>query len=313
MGIKARVYRALRFMRAAVIVLLWAAAVAGFHYSFSWPKELSIFLFLALLSAGMMARSLKLLAICVIIGFAGMLAAVARVQPSNDRPWAAEFAVLPRIEIAGSQVTIQGVRNFRWHDSSTFDAVWQQRDFDLKKLTSLELIVEPFKGSELMAHTMLQFGFGEEGSLIVSVEARREEHERYSLVPGAFRQFELIYLFGDEHDLLELRAVHRGTRLYAYPVKADREFMASLFLDLAASANALHSQPKFYRSLRDNCTTTLVKHIDRMHLEHIGLRYETVFPALTGRLLYERGFMDTDLSYEEARTLFRVDERIRNR
>ena len=162
-----------------------------------------------------------------------------------------------------------------------------------------------------MAHTMLRFGFGDHEHLIVSVEARREKNETYSLISGAFRRFELIYLFGSEDDLLVLRAVHRGTRLYIYPIKADHPFMLSLLKDMASSANALHEKPMFYRSILDNCTTTLVKHFDRLQKDHIGLRRETLFPSLTGQLLYRMGYMDTDLSYEKAKEHFRADERIR--
>ena len=159
---------------------------------------------------------------------------------------------------------------------------------------------------------MLRFGFGENKYVIVSVEARAEKQEKYSVVAGSYRQFELIYLFGSEEDLVNLRAIHRGTRLYMFPIKADQKFMTNLFKELASSANALHTQPKFYRSITDNCTTTLVKHFDRLNpQDHIGLRHETLFPALTGKLLHEKGYMNTTHSYEEAKEIFRVDERIR--
>ncbi len=313
MDIKGRARVFWRFMRAGTIVLLWLATVMGFYYIYDWPKIVAVSIFLLLPLIGLSVRKKKVLAIGVIVLFLGMISVVGRIKPSNDRYWSSEFSVLPSIDVTRDQVSIQGFRSFRWHSLCTFDAVWEKRVFDLRKLTSLDLIVEPFKDSDLLAHTMLRFGFGEDGAVIVSVEARREEKEQYNLVAGALRQFELIYIFGDENDLLLVRAVHRGARLYIYPVKADQEFIVSLFRDLASSANALHEEPKFYRSLRDNCTTTLVKHIDRQPVEQIGFRYETVFPALTGRLLYRRGFMDTDLSYEQAREYFRADEAIRNK
>ena len=69
--------------------------------------------------------------------------------------------------------------------------------------------------------------------------------EAYSLVAGALRQYELIYIFGDEKDLLTLRALVRGSALHLYPIKAEPEFIVSLFKDLAMSANALHDKPTF--------------------------------------------------------------------
>ena len=300
------------FFRRIIVVFIWLIASAGFHFIYHWPMMVSVVLFLALPLLGWYLRSDKILAIGALIGSLAMLISLSRIAPSNNRDWATEFSVLPRVHISDQQVTIEGFRNFKWRGPQEFNPVWATRSFDLRRLESLDLIVEPFKDSELMAHTMLRFGFGENEYFIVSVEARAEKHETYDLVAGALRQFELIYLFGSESDFLTVRAVYRGARLYAYPVKAERKFIADLFRDLASSANALHANPKFYQSIRYNCTTTLVKHFDRQqHQEHIGLRYETLFPALTGKLLHRMGYMDTAYSYEEAKEYFRVDERIR--
>lgn len=304
--------RLLCFIRRMIIAFLWLSALTGFHFIYGWPMTVCVVLFFVLPLIGWYFRSEKILTIGAIIGFLGMIICLWGITPSNNREWAAGFSVLPRVRISDQQVVIQGFRNFQWRGPQEFDPVWETRSFDLRKLESLDLAVEPFKDSELMAHTMLRFGFGEDGYIIVSVEARAEKDEKYSLIAGALRQFELIYLFGSENDLLTLRAVHRGARIYMFPVKADRKFMAGLLMDLASSANALHAKPKFYRSIRDNCTTTLVKHFDRQHpQEHIGLRHETLFPALTGKLLHRMGYMDTTYSYEEAKEHFRVDERIR--
>lgn len=236
---------------------------------------------------------------------------VLTISPSNDRDWWVELSRLPTIDVRSNELVIRDLRNFSWSGVRQFEPNWEKRTYDLDKLETLELIVEPFGDSELFAHTMLAFGFGEDGTLVVSIEARKELHEEYSLLAGSVRQFELIYVFGDERDLLTLRAVHRGSRLYMYPITANKAFMRTLLLNLASSANVLRGQPRFYRSIRDNCTTTLVKHLDRQLPQAIGLRYETVFPALAGRLLHQMGKMGTELDYAQAQTFFRVDEYVR--
>lgn len=301
----------LRFLQRTICVGLWSVAVMGFYFIYHWPLGVALVLGVSLPLVAWRWRKEKIFTAGAVIGFMGMVICVGSIQPRGDRDWALEFSVLPRIDISDQRVHITGFRNFQWQGPTAFDPVWEKRAYDFAALQSLDLIVEPFKDSDYMAHTMLRFGFGDGEYVIVSVEARREQHEEYSLWKGAFRQFELIYLFGSEEDLLTLRAVHGGTRLYVYPVKADRAFIVKLFKDLASSANALHEQPQFYRSIRDNCTTTLVKHVDRQQPKPIGLRTETFFPAMTGRLLYDMGFMDTDLSYEDAKRFFRVDEQMR--
>lgn len=229
---------------------------------------------------------------------------------SNNRNWQIETSVLPTIHIDNDRVQIDGMRDFTWDENGNYDAKWVTREFDLTELDELELVVEPFKDSDLMAHTMLCFGFGGE-RVMVSVEARKEEHEEYGLLPGALNQFELIYLFGTEHDLLTVRALYRKARIFLFPVRADHDFIRALFVDLATAANDLHEHPRFYRTIQDNCTTTLVKHIDRQMDKKIGLRKETLLPAKTGRLLHKLGYMHTDLSYEEARRRYQVDDLIR--
>ena len=64
-------------------------------------------------------------------------------------------------------------RNITWHEDR-LEANWESRNYNLNNLRSLDLIVEPFKDSKLMAHTMLDFGFENQGHVIISVEARKE-------------------------------------------------------------------------------------------------------------------------------------------
>ena len=240
-----------------------------------------------------------------------MLISLLSIQASNDRVWWQGLERLAQIEISASQVKIKNLRNFTWQSIRESDQNWESREYDLSKLRSLDLIIEPFHDSEYMAHTMLSFGFEDQGYVVVSVEARKEIHENYGLVAGALRQFELIYIFGDERDLFGLRAIQRGAKLYLYSIKADEHFIQNLFRQLATSANVLQYKPQFYKSVRSNCTTTLVKHIDRSMQQKIGLRYQTLFPALAGELLYELGYISTNSKFAEVKLAARIDPAVR--
>jgi len=233
------------------------------------------------------------------------------IQASNHLDWLDEVSVLPKVVINDSEVTITNFRNFAWEGINSSDLNWETRTYDLNLLNGISLIVVPFHDSQYMAHTMLVFEFESTHNIIISVETRKEKNEQYSLVAGALRQLEIIYVFGSEKDLLTLRAVHRESKLHMYPIKADKAFIVNLFKDLANSANALHEKPQFYRTLRDNCTTTLVEHIDRHYQQKIGLRIETIFPAMAGRLLHDMGRMDTELSYSQAYEASRIDHIVR--
>ncbi len=293
-------------MRQIILLIIWVMNVLIVQNFFNLSNKLSLFIFIAGAMVLIRFREKLLINILPLAMLAGLMIWLSTIQASNDKEWRAEVANLPKIMIQNKSVMIQNLRNATWsEDRGTIN--WENRRYDLSKLNSLNLIVEPFNNSKLMAHTMLDFGFGEQGHVIISVEARKEVFEEYSLVAGALRQFELIYVFGDEKDLLTLRALERGSALHLYPIKADSEFMVSLFKDLAKSANALHEQPKFYRTLRDNCTTSLIEHMDRHYQQKIGVRIETVFPAKSGELLHKLGRMNTKLSYQQAHKASRID------
>ena len=160
---------------------------------------------------------------------------------------------------------------------------------------------------------MLGFGFEDGRHLLLSVEARREKEEPYGLIAGELNQFELIYLFGTEEDLLTTRAVTRGNRIDHYPLRATPEFSRSLFRSLADSANRLRDRPEFYSSITNNCTLAIVRHVDHQEgmKQPIGIRLGTLLPGQSARLLHRLNLLDTELDFAEARKAARIDERIR--
>lgn len=301
-----------RLLRAAAwTVLLMAAAVAGGGIVGLMGVRPWFGVVVVVAGALVFRPRLKMASLVAASLWAVLLIWLALLRPSHDREWWADTAVLPEISVDGDRVTIRGLRNFTWRSLDDFDARWETRTYDLDTLDRLELMVEPLSGSDLMAHTMLGFGFGADERIIISAEARKEVGEDYGVIPALLRQFELLYVIGDEEDLLTLRAVGRGARIMVFPVRADRDFIRSLFLDMCREANRLREEPAFYRMLSRNCTTSLVPHVDKFWSSRMGWNEGTLFPARAGRMLHTRGLLDTDLPYEEAAEHHRVDERVR--
>jgi hypothetical protein len=60
-----------------------------------------------------------------------------------------------------------------------------------------------------VAHTFLSFEFDNALPLCISIETRPEIGEGFSPVASLFKQFELIYVVGDERDLVRLRTNYR--------------------------------------------------------------------------------------------------------
>lgn len=294
-----------------LIILIWGISVVILQHLLSYSAKLSLLIFVIGLLLWVRFRKNAIINLIPLLVFVVSLIWLSTIQASNQRDWIDEVSRLPEIIIENNEVTIKEFRNFSWNSVNDSNLNWETRTYDLNKLQGLSLIVVPFHDSKYMAHTMLGFNFEGHDNIIISVETRKEKNEDYSLIAGALKQLELIYVFGSEQDLLTLRAVHRKSSIYMYPIKADTEFIKSIFKDLSRSANALHTVPQFYRTLRDNCTTTLVRHIDLHYQQKIGIRTETIFPAKAGELLYELGRMDTQLSYEQAHQASRIDPMVK--
>jgi hypothetical protein len=171
-------------------------------------------------------------------------------RPSNDRDWSPDQKILATAIVHGDQVEIRNVRNFRYTSESAFSPAYETRTYDLNRLDSVWFVVERFGEMAGMAHTFLSFGFGDE-FVAISVEIRKERGETFSPVKGLLRQYELMYVIGDERDLIGLRTNYRRDIVYLYPVKTTREKMRRVFLDMLERANELAVRPEFYNVLRE--------------------------------------------------------------
>jgi len=67
----------------------------------------------------------------------------------------------------------------------------------------------------------------------------------------------------------------------------------------------------FYHSLRANCTTRLVEHVNRVAAVPIRWSWRILLPGYSDALAHRLGLLDTDLSLEEARRRWHVNERAR--
>ena len=97
---------------------------------------------------------------------------------------------------------------------------YDERTFDLRKLDAVDLIAVYWAG-EAIAHIMVSFGFGGE-HVAFSIETRKEKGEAYSSIAGFFKRYELIYVVGDERDLIRVRTNYRRPqeRVYLYRTRA---------------------------------------------------------------------------------------------
>lgn len=228
-------------------------------------------------------------------------------RPSNDREWLPDVAVTPTVEIDGDRLTVHGVRNFTYRSENDFDPIWEERTYDLAALRSLDLLTS-YWGPTDVCHTFLSFGFEGGEQLAVSVEARKERGEAYSTLGGFFKQYELLYVFGDERDLIGVRTNHRGEDVYLWRLRTQPERLRSLLVSYADFASGLARAPQFYNVLRNSCGVNI--------LHRASETGRTVFVGRAALLngywaqhLYDAGALDRSLPFEELRERCHVNAR----
>lgn len=241
--------------------------------------------------------------------FATLLALWLTRDPSNNREWGLNEAILPYAEFDGHVVHVHDIRNTSYTTTEDYAPAYYDKTFDLDRLTAVWFVVEPFSDWGGAAHTFLSFEFEGPDYVAVSVEARKERGETYHFLKGLFRQYELWYLIGDERDVIRLRTNYRHDDVYLYPIRAPRGKIRELFAAMLDRANRIREHPEFYNTLTDNCTSTIIEHVNSLSPRRIPFGFKALFPGYSDRLAYDLGLIDTDLPFDAVRSRFRVNER----
>ena len=231
--------------------------------------------------------------------------------PSNARVWAPDQARLPEISVETDAVTVRGLRDFRYEAGGIAEARYLDERYPLADVRRVWFALAPFANRYRgLAHSFLTFEFGDGRFVAVSVEARREAHEQYSLVGGLTRSFELTYVVGTEEDLLGVRAL-RGDSLYLYPSVATPDQARAIFVDMMERARATQEAPEFYQTIFNNCNTAIRYHVNRATDARLPWGWGILLPGFSDALALEQGLLDTPLDLEQARVRFRVDPDVR--
>lgn len=258
-------------------------------------------------------RTILLLALAfVVVAAVGAGLPLAWRRASNTRRWIPEQARMPHIRLQGDSAWIDNVRDFRWRPDAAAVPGWENRAFDLRRLRRVYFVLSPFaRAWRGPAHTFLSFEFEDGSTVAVSVEARREPGEAYSPLRGAIRQFDLLYVVGEERDLIGLRAVSWQDPVFVYPARATPAQARLLLVHLLERAQRLERQPEFYNTVTSNCTTNIVDAVNEIWPHRIRASYQLLLPGYSDALALRLGLLDTALPLARARHRFLVNARAR--
>ncbi|MGH7646451.1 MAG: DUF4105 domain-containing protein [Gemmatimonadales bacterium] len=232
-----------------------------------------------------------------------------RQRPSNDRDWQPNEAVMPSVTFRGRLVDVRNVRFTSYRSAEDYTPAYDDRTFDLDRLVGVWFVVEPFSKWGGAAHTFLSFEFAGAEFVAISVEARKERGETYHFLKGLLRRYELLYVVGDERDLVRLRSNYRRDDVFLYPIRAPRERVRALFVEMLERAERLRQYPEFYNTLTSNCTSNIVRHVNRLVPGRVPFSLRWMFPGYADRLAYDLGLLEAALPYDSIRPRFRINER----
>ena len=246
-----------------------------------------------------------LVALVVLVGIAW-----SRMEPSHERAWTVGQEKMPRAHFRGDSVIIEDIRDFDYDTVGNLTSrQYRRRAYDLGKLETVWFILAPFEPDNRgPAHSFLSFGFADSQFLAISVEARREQDEPYSILEGMLNRYEIMYVVGTETDLMRLR-VARGDDVYVYPIRTSKEKVRRLFVEMLQRANKLYEKPEFYNTLTNNCTTNILEHVNAFASKKIPYGREVLLPGYADELAGELGLLDTNLPIDEARKRFHINAR----
>ncbi len=289
------------------LVVAWASL--ALYYSnlpWAWPRLLLALAFLAFgIWALWIARTRRTLA-----AFAALFLAVVAwhlsIRPSHERQWRPEVALMPRAIIDGDRVRLTGFRNFDYRSRDDFTVRYEEREVSLSHLTAVDFFVS-FWMPGPVGHTFVSFVFDNAPPVSISIETRPELGESFAPVASLFRQFELIYVVGDERDIVGVRTNHRDEEVYLFRLQTAPENARRLFLVYLDRINQLADEAEFYHLLSNSCTINIVRYANAAG--RVGrFEFRHLLNGLVDQYLYSSGRLVTGWPLDELRRRSRITE-----
>ncbi len=153
----------------------------------------------------------------------------------------------------------------------------------------------------------MSFIFDNAPPISISIETRPEIGQGFSPIASLFKQFELIYVVGDERDIVRVRTNYRNEQVFLYHINISPENARQLFLVYLKRINELADHPEFYNLLSNSCTINIIRYANAAgRVRRFDIRH-----YLNGWIdgyLYNAGWLNTSIPFEELRRLSNIDQ-----
>jgi hypothetical protein len=239
------------------------------------------------------------------IAYLALLAGWSLIKPSHDREWRQDVAVMPEAVIDGDRIRFSGVRNFDYRDRDDVTVRYEEREVSLSHLVALDFYISYWTPGPV-GHTFVSFVFDDAPPLNISIETRPEVHEGFDPLASLFKQYELIYVVGEERDIVGVRTNFRKEDVYLYRLRTSPEGARRLLQIYAKRINELAAKPEFYHLLSNSCTINIVRYANRAGRQG-DIDFRHYLNGLVDRYFYAVGMLNAQYPFAELRRLSRVN------
>ena len=233
-----------------------------------------------------MKKALKRSVLAIPLAALLLLISVSFREPSLSRDWDEDVRVLAGVDISPNEsVTLTQIRNWTYSLNTITAKSYFDASFDPNDIVAMWMYEQQLDPSGLIAHTFVVFEFDERYGparfLGLSVETRRELGEEYSIIGGALRSFEITHIWATEEDLVTRRVQFLNYPLTRYRLEIPAEYRSRIFVKFAEETRSLASEPRWYNTASNNCTSSLIRYVNESEQDAIPFHYSYV---LTGRV-----------------------------
>lgn len=229
-------------------------------------------------------------------------------SPQREGPWLLMQERLPIVTVDEKGVTIENIRNFRYHENGDVERVqYISKQYSPKNLQRVWYGLSHF-GDHGFAHAFLSFEFSDGEYLVASIEARLKPGQQYHPVKGLFRVYNRMMVLGTEQDIIGLRTHYRKERVLLYPLKLSQEQIQGLWSKILADTQSISQTPDFYNTALDNCITGILQYTSQWEGFFNRLDYRILLPGYSDELAHKYQYIDGEGSLEELRLKAQISD-----
>ena len=232
------------------------------------------------------------------------------IRPPAEADWADDVSRQVTGIVDGDRLLLRDIRDFDWRSDTDYTQRWDNREYDLKDVRTLDLFMSYWAGPE-MAHMVFSFGFADGRYLAWSVEVRRRKGGEFSPIGDLFKSNPLVIVASEERDVIRVRSNVRNENVQLYRLNTSPDIVRDILLAYVSQSNDLASNPRFYNSLMSNCTTSIFALIKSLGIS-IPLDWRLIVNGYLPDYAYEIGVLDRRKPLAEIRNLAQISARARN-